>query len=73
MSADETVRPDTSPDGSLEEAHGRFDDLGAFDTHVYVATVLLWFALCWYVLPLWLKKRSARRSTHRRRNTAPQR
>ncbi|MFJ9038550.1 DUF6328 family protein [Streptomyces sp. NPDC102406] len=23
--------------------------------------VLLWFALCWYALPAWLKKRSARR------------
>ncbi|MBT2528232.1 MULTISPECIES: DUF6328 family protein [Streptomyces] len=25
--------------------------------------VMLWFALCWYVLPLWLRRRSARRGT----------
>ncbi|MFV2121200.1 DUF6328 family protein, partial [Streptomyces sp. Act-28] len=26
-----------------------------------VGAVMLWFALCWYALPLWLRRRSARR------------
>ncbi|WP_435851505.1 DUF6328 family protein [Streptomyces thermolilacinus] len=30
-----------------------------------VAGVMLWFALCWYVLPLWLRRRSARRLARR--------
>ncbi|WP_338703353.1 DUF6328 family protein [Streptomyces sp. Q6] len=28
---------------------------------IFAGAVLLWFALCWYGLPLYLKKRSARR------------
>ncbi|MFD8567936.1 DUF6328 family protein [Streptomyces sp. NPDC059639] len=28
---------------------------------ILAGAILLWFALCWYVLPVWLKKRSARR------------
>ncbi|WP_374984237.1 DUF6328 family protein [Streptomyces fradiae] len=30
-----------------------------------VAGVMLWFALCWFVLPLWLRRRSARRLARR--------
>ncbi|WP_391654556.1 DUF6328 family protein [Streptomyces tamarix] len=30
-----------------------------------VGAVMLWFALCWYVLPLWLRRRSARRLARR--------
>ncbi|WP_373295915.1 DUF6328 family protein [Streptomyces roseolilacinus] len=30
-----------------------------------VGGVMLWFALCWYVLPLWLRRRSARRFARR--------
>ncbi|WP_240500816.1 DUF6328 family protein, partial [Streptomyces albus] len=32
-----------------------------------VGGVMLWFALCWYALPLWLRRRSARRTGERRR------
>ncbi|WP_435836776.1 DUF6328 family protein [Streptomyces albus] len=32
-----------------------------------VGGVMLWFALCWYALPLWLRRRSARRAGERRR------
>ncbi|URM92327.1 DUF6328 family protein [Streptomyces sp. MRC013] len=30
-----------------------------------VGAVMLWFALCWYALPLWLRRRSARRLARR--------
>ncbi|PPS91441.1 DUF6328 family protein [Streptomyces sp. MH60] len=29
-----------------------------------VGGVMVWFALSWYVLPLWLRRRSARRAVH---------
>ncbi|MGD9486019.1 DUF6328 family protein [Streptomyces sp. TRM70308] len=30
--------------------------------HLIVGGVMLWFAACWYLLPLWLQRRAARRT-----------
>ncbi|MCP9946755.1 DUF6328 family protein [Streptomyces somaliensis] len=36
-----------------------------FLADLLVGAVMLWFVLCWYVLPLWLRRRSARRLARR--------